>query len=83
MLKSKTTAELYEDLENARGGMNTGDIEAAVAAIAEREIKVMRAALQLIVDDWKLVKTREGYADRSEQYAETAKNALAALQVER
>jgi hypothetical protein len=83
MLVKKTTIQLHEDLENARGGMNTGDIEAAVAAIAEREITVMRTALQLIIDDWEFVKTREGYGDRSERYAETAKNALAALQVER
>jgi len=32
----KTLEELNEDLENARGGQNTGDIEMALIAIEER-----------------------------------------------
>jgi hypothetical protein len=38
----KSLAQLQEDLENARGGMNTGDIEDAMAAIAQYEIEALR-----------------------------------------
>jgi hypothetical protein len=37
----KSLAQLQEDLENARGGMNTGDIEDAMAAIAQYEIEAL------------------------------------------
>lgn len=92
MLQSKTGGraaeserdELYDRLEDARGGMNIGDIEEAVAAIADRQIGIMREALQLIVEDWEFVKTRrEIYGDRSESYAITAKLALDSFSVER
>lgn len=37
----KTLEQLNEDLENARGGCNTGDIEAAVSAIEDYYTRVM------------------------------------------
>ena len=46
---STTIEELYEQLEDARGGGNPGDIESAVWAIAEREKQEIREAAECVV----------------------------------
>jgi len=45
----KTIEELYDQLEDARGGGNLGDIENAIWAIAERERQEIREAAECVV----------------------------------
>ena len=45
----KTIEQLEEELENARGGQNTGDIEAAAAALEEAKYYELREAAKFVV----------------------------------